>query len=41
VIGEVGGDELRIESPSGAELVNLPMAEMEQSYEGAIPGLMG
>jgi len=41
VIGEVGGDGLRIASPSGAPLVDLPVAEMEQAYEGAIPGMMG
>jgi len=41
VIGETGGDRLRIESSAGAGLIALPVAEMEQAYEGAIPGLMG
>ncbi|HUT73378.1 MAG TPA: phosphoribosylformylglycinamidine synthase subunit PurL [Armatimonadota bacterium] len=41
LIGKVGGDSLRIESASGAGIIDLPVAEMEPAYEGAIPGLMG
>jgi phosphoribosylformylglycinamidine synthase len=41
LIGKVGGDSLRIESPAGAGIIDLPVAEMEPTYEGAIPGLMG
>jgi phosphoribosylformylglycinamidine (FGAM) synthase-like enzyme len=41
VIGAVGGDNLQIASPAGKKLVDLPVGEMEQMYEGAIPGVMG
>jgi len=39
-IGAVGGKNLRIESAAGLRVIDLPVAEMEQTYEGAIPGLM-
>jgi len=41
VIGAVGGRSLSVDSPSGARLIDVPVAEMEQRYEGAIPGVMG
>ncbi|UCH33447.1 MAG: phosphoribosylformylglycinamidine synthase subunit PurL [Armatimonadota bacterium] len=40
-IGRVAGSALRIETPGGAPIVDLPVAEMEERYEGAIPGYMG
>ena len=41
VIGRVGGDSLRVKSAAGDGVIDLPVAEMEQTYEGAIPSMMG
>ena len=41
VIGTVGGGNLWIALPTGEKVVDLPVGEMEQMYEGAIPGVMG